>query len=195
MTQCVVKYALKELLKDKKADEILTLTVCEPAMGSAAFINEAIDQLADAYLERKQKETGQTISPGDYSEERQKVKAYMATHNCYGVDLNPTAVELAKVSLWLNTIYPGSRCPWFGLRLTVGNSLIGARRQVFKAADLKRKNAKGNPNWLGVVPEDVPLGPTWQIGPRTPSIISWFPIWVWRRSTPTRSSRDWPRTR
>jgi hypothetical protein len=162
LTQCVVKYALKELLKDRKADEILKLTVCEPAMGSGAFLNEAINRLADAYLERKQQETGEKIPPGDYPVERQKVKAYLATHNCYGVDLNPVATELAKVSLWLNTIYPGSHCPWFGLRLAVGNSLIGARRQVFQAADLKRKKTKETPNWLGMVPEHFPLGPEWK---------------------------------
>ena len=54
LTRCLVKYALKELLKNKTADEILTLTVVEPAMGSAAFLNEAVNQLAEAYLERKQ---------------------------------------------------------------------------------------------------------------------------------------------
>ena len=166
LTQCVVKYALKELLKDQKADDILKLTVCEPAMGSGAFLNEAVNQLADAYLERKQQETGEKIPPGDYPVERQRVKAYLATHNCYGVDLNPVAAELAKVSLWLNTIYHGSRCPWFGLRLTVGNSLIGARRQVFRTADLKRKKTKDTPNWLGMVLEHVPLGPTWQDRPK-----------------------------
>ena len=37
LTQCLVKYALKELLEGKTADEILNLTICEPAMGSAAF--------------------------------------------------------------------------------------------------------------------------------------------------------------
>ena len=52
LTKCVVKYALKELLEGKKAHEILDLTVCEPALGSGAFLNEAINQLADAYLER-----------------------------------------------------------------------------------------------------------------------------------------------
>jgi hypothetical protein len=166
LTQCVVKYALKELLKDRKADDILKLTVCEPAMGSGAFLNEAINQLADAYLERKQQETGEKIPPGEYPVERQKVKAYLATHNCYGVDLNPVATELAKVSLWLNTIYKDSRCPWFGLRLAVGNSLIGARRQVFHAADLKRKKTKETPNWLGKVPEHVPLGPEWKDRPK-----------------------------
>jgi hypothetical protein len=166
LTQCVVKYALKELLNDRKADDILKLTVCEPAMGSGAFLNEVVNQLADAYLERKQQETGEKIPPADYPEERQKVKAYLATHNCYGVDLNPVATELAKVSLWLNTIYPGSRCPWFGLRLAVGNSLIGARRQVFQVADLKRKKTKETANWLGRVPERVPLGPEWMDRPK-----------------------------
>jgi len=47
LTRCLVKYALKELLKDKTADELLTLTVVEPAMGSAAFLNEAVNQLSE----------------------------------------------------------------------------------------------------------------------------------------------------
>ncbi len=51
-----MKYSLKELLKDKPADDILKLTVCGPAMGSAAFLNKSVNQLADAYLERKQAE-------------------------------------------------------------------------------------------------------------------------------------------
>lgn len=50
LTKCLVKYALKELLKDKSADDILHLTICEPAMGSAAFLNEAINQLAQAMV-------------------------------------------------------------------------------------------------------------------------------------------------
>jgi hypothetical protein len=166
LTQCVVKYSLKELLKGKSADEILGLTVCEPAMGSGAFLNEAVNQLADAYLERKQQELGENIAPSDYPRERQKVKAFLATHNCYGVDLNPTAVELAKVSLWLNTIYEGSRCPWFDLRLAVGNSLIGARRQVFKREDIQRKKSKKKPNWLELVPERVVMGPEWEERPK-----------------------------
>ena len=66
LTQCVVKYALKELLKDKTADDILALNVCEPALGSGAFLNEAVNQLADAYLERKQRETGRVIGHDDY---------------------------------------------------------------------------------------------------------------------------------
>jgi hypothetical protein len=152
LTACVVKYSLKELLKDKTADEILELTICEPAMGSGAFINEALNQLADAYLERKQDELGERIPTDQYREERQKVKAYLAVNNAYGVDLNPTAVELARVSLWLNIIYEGAETPWFGPRLAVGNSLIGARRQVFTAEEVL------SGDYAKKAPQDVPLG-------------------------------------
>ncbi|MDY0223130.1 MAG: hypothetical protein RBR67_18530, partial [Desulfobacterium sp.] len=157
LTQCLVKYALKELLKDKTADEILALTVCEPAMGSAAFLNEAVNQLSKAYLDLKQKEIDQTISHDDYPKELQKVKMYIADNNVYGVDLNPVAVELAEVSLWLNTIYEGGFVPWFGMQLVCGNSLIGARRQVFHES-LLRKKQKTDPLWLDEVPQRVMPG-------------------------------------
>ncbi len=167
LTRCLVKYALKELLKDKTADEILKLTVCELAMGSAAFLNEAINQLAEAYLDRKQKETGEIIAHDAYGKEKQKVKAFIADNNVFGVDLNPVAVELAEVSLWLNAMYvqddgAAPIIPWFGNQLVCGNSLIGARRQVF-AAELLEENRRGQKTWLDVVPERIPLG---QIRPK-----------------------------
>jgi hypothetical protein len=154
LTQCVVKYALKELLKDKTADDILSLNICEPALGSGAFLNEAVNQLADAYLERKQRETGRVIGHDDYLFEKQKVKAYLADNCVYGVDRNPVAIELAEISLWLNTIYEGHTIPWFGGQLVAGNSLIGARRQVFTREQLESQNRE----WLGSVPERVPVG-------------------------------------
>lgn len=155
LTQCLVKYALKELLKDKTADEILSLTVCEPAMGSAAFLNEAINQLAEAYIDRKQAELGETISHESRMDELQKVKMYIADNNVYGIDLNPVAVELAEVSLWLNTIYKGGYVPWFGSQLVNGNSLIGARRQGYSAADLVATSK--NLRWYEKAPERIPF--------------------------------------
>ena len=174
LTQCLVKYALKELLapengRVKQADDILTLTVCEPAMGSAAFLNEAVNQLSEAYLERKQQELGRRIPHDRYPQELQKVRMYLADRNVFGVDLNPVAVELAEVSLWLNAIYGEldeqgnpvtdaqgrplpARVPWFGYQLFAGNSLIGARHQVYSAAALK-KGAK--PAWHEEPPRRV----------------------------------------
>ena len=168
LTKCLVKYALKELLKDKTANEILNLTVCEPALGSGAFLNEAINQLAEAYLNKKQTELKQTISHDEYPREKQKVKAYIAANNVYGVDLNPIAVELAEISLWLNSLYNGSTVPWFGMRLVSGNSLIGARRQVFPA-ELLERNRKGKQTWLDVVPAHVELNK-----PRPPKTVYHF---------------------
>jgi hypothetical protein len=148
LTRCLVKYALKELLKDKTADDILKLTVVEPAMGSAAFLNEAVNQLSEAYLERKQAELKRRIPHDQYTTELQKTRMYIADRNVYGVDLNPIATELAEVSLWLNAIYgepaePGmrprpARVPWFGYQLFSGNSLIGARREVYSVDTLRR---------------------------------------------------------
>lgn len=156
LTKCLVKYALKELLEGKNADEILHLTICEPAMGSAAFLNEAITQLAEAYLEKKQKERGEMIPANERLKELQKVKMYMADRNVYGIDLNPVAVELAEVSLWLNTIYEGGFVPWFGTQLINGNSLIGARRQVYRVEALST-TSKGL-RWYENAPDRVPLG-------------------------------------
>jgi hypothetical protein len=83
LTKCLVEHALKELLPScKTADDILKLTVCEPAMGSAAFLNEAINQLSVAYLTNKQKELGQTIPHEQYTEEKQRVKMYIADTTC-----------------------------------------------------------------------------------------------------------------
>jgi len=163
LTSCLVKYALKELLQDKTADDILNLTVCEPAMGSAAFLNEAINQLAEAYLEKKQQETGIIIAHDCYEQEKQKVKMKLADNNVYGVDLNPVAVELAEISLWLNTIYEDAFVPWFGMQLVCGNSLIGARKQVYDATLLKKEN-RDDKLWLDEVPVRVKPG---DIRPKT----------------------------
>ena len=152
LTKCLVKYALKELLEGRTADEILHLTVMEPAMGSAAFLNEAITQLAEAYLDRKQKETGKEVSHEKRSEELQRIKMYIADRNVYGIDLNPIAVELAEVSLWLNTIFGGGYVPWFNTQLVCGNSLIGARRQCYHISQLQ---ATGT-HWYDSEPERIP---------------------------------------
>lgn len=156
LTKCLVKYALKELLEGKTADEILHLTICEPAMGSAAFLNEGINQIAEAYLDKKQKELGEMIPAEKRLQELQKVKMYIADRNVYGIDLNPVAVELAEVSLWLNTIYEGGFVPWFGTQLVNGNSLIGARRQCYQETALTA-TSKGM-RWYENAPERVPLG-------------------------------------
>jgi hypothetical protein len=152
LTRCVVKHSLAELLdqdgETTPAARLLELTICEPALGSGAFLNEAINQLAAEYLRRRQAELDRALDPDIYQRELQKVKAHIALHQCYGVDLNETAVELAEVSLWLNAMHEGLRAPWFGLHLRRGNSLVGARRATYQRDQL----AKGE--WLQALPRD-----------------------------------------
>tara|TARA_B100001179_G_C18604658_1_gene413375 strand:+ start:3389 stop:8350 length:4962 start_codon:yes stop_codon:yes gene_type:complete len=165
LTKSLVKYALKELYVQQlepltndreRAEKLLQLTVCEPAMGSAAFLNEAINQLAEKYLELMQSANDERIAQQDYVKELQKVKMYLADNNVYGIDLNPVAVELAEVSLWLNALSADRFVPWFGMQLYNGNSLIGARREVYK---LTQTGAKKNDSkqWLQNAPEAVPM--------------------------------------
>ncbi|MFH8409843.1 class I SAM-dependent DNA methyltransferase [Streptomyces sp. NPDC018019] len=155
LTKVTVQLALQHRLDQDdavtEARELLDWKICEPALGSGAFLNEAINQVAAEYLRRRQKELGRSIDTEQYAVELQKAKAYIALHNSYGVDLNETAVELAEVSLWLNTMHPGMEAPWFGLHLRRGNSLIGGRREVYGPEHLK----KGG--WLGTTPERYPL--------------------------------------
>ncbi len=163
LAQCLVREALRELLKDftpADADRILDLKLCEMAMGSGAYLLESARQLAEKYLELKQQQIGQRIDPARYQEELRRVMHYIATRNIYGVDLNPTAVELGSLSLWLGTIHKlpdvgqdhdgdpttstQSAVPWFGLRLRAGNSLIGARRAVYTRRQLEDGKQRGN---------------------------------------------------
>jgi hypothetical protein len=149
LTQTTVKYTLKGILDKLKerqgndedcADEILKLKILEPAMGAAAFQNEVINQLAVAYLEFKENEVvrsgGKRIIPGRYKDELQKVKAFIASHNVYGVDLNTTAIELGKLSLWLNCMHKDMETPFFAHRLGSGNAVVGAWLKVYSINDI-----------------------------------------------------------
>lgn len=156
LTKFVVSQALAELLDQNgqrtTPEHILELTICEPALGSGAFAIEAVRQLAAEYLKRAQGDRGEVIDADRYQIELQKVKAYLALHQVYGVDLNATAVELAEISLWLDTMVAGLGAPWFGLHLRRGNSLIGARRAAYAPTLLTKKA------WLQEVPNDLALG-------------------------------------
>jgi hypothetical protein len=166
LARLLVKHALIERCRDLTADQLLELKILEPAMGSAAFLVETTNQLADLYLERKQKEMGRTIPQEDIVLEKQRVRAYIADRNCFGVDLNPIAVELGAISLWLNSLHGSEFSPWFGDQLHAGNSLIGARRAAYAPSLLSAK-AQGD-LWFNGKPEEIgwrnqlPEGHVWQ---------------------------------
>lgn len=166
LARLLVKHALMERCRQLTADQLLDLKILEPAMGSAAFLVETTNQLADLYLERKQKETGRTIPQEDIVLEKQRVRAFIADRNCFGVDLNPIAVELGAISLWLNSLHGSEFSPWFGDQLHAGNSLIGARRAAYAPALLSAKT-QGD-LWFNEKPDEIgwrnrlPDGHVWQ---------------------------------
>ena len=141
LTEFTVGQAIEVLQEEgriKTSEDVLSLTICEPAMGSGAFAVEAVRQLAELYLKLREDELDQQVDPEKRTLELQKVKAHIALHQVYGVDLNPTAVELAEISLWLDTMTSQLKAPWFGLHLRRGNSLIGALRSTYAVAQLKK---------------------------------------------------------
>ena len=159
LTKSTVKYTLKGFVEkldngELKAEDLLKFKILEPAMGAAAFQNEVINQLAELYLTYRQKERKLHISPHLYRDELQKVKAYIATKNIYGVDLNPTAIELGKLSLWLNVIHKDMETPFFGHRIALGNAVIGAWFKAYDEDELcKMKNRKYvNTEWWTKAP-------------------------------------------
>ncbi|HLS20978.1 MAG TPA: class I SAM-dependent DNA methyltransferase, partial [Paenalcaligenes sp.] len=165
LTQSLVKYALKELYEQQldllpddhaRAMHLLQLAICEPAMGSAAFLNEAINQIAEKYLELMQNALDERIPQQQYTYELQKVKMYLADNCVFGIDLNEVAVELAEVSLWLNALSEDRHVPWFGLQLWQGNSLVGARREVYKIGQTGVAG-RNEQSWLNQGPKPLSM--------------------------------------
>jgi len=181
LTQSTVKYTLRPILErlekgEIKAVELLDLKLLEPAMGAAAFHNEMINQLAEAYISYRQKELRDSgriewkVEPDKYKEELQKVKAYIATNNVYGVDLNPTAIELGKLSLWLNVIHRDMETPFFSNRICVGNAVVGAWFKVYKVKDIAEEiDSTGRPlsqqakkEWWETAPRQLEFKPQFE---------------------------------
>lgn len=154
LTEFTVGQAIEALQEEGRiasAEDVLSLTICEPAMGSGAFAVEAVRQLAELYLKLREDELDTQVDPEKRAVELQKIKAHIALHQVYGVDLNPTAVELAEISLWLDTMTSQLKAPWFGLHLRRGNSLIGALRSTYSPTQLKKRE------WLSSVPRREPV--------------------------------------
>ena len=139
LTRTTVKYALAESLKTASADQILSMRICEPAMGSAAFLIEAVNQLADNYLQKKQQELGDVIPADELPRERQRVRAYITARNAFGLDINSGALELGQISLWLNCMEPDGFRPDFSRTLHIGNSLLGAGCKVVSFQESKSR--------------------------------------------------------
>ncbi|OUJ18307.1 Type II restriction enzyme methylase subunit [Methanonatronarchaeum thermophilum] len=112
---------------DRFAERVFDLKVLDPAMGSGHFLVEAVDYLArevvNAHEKQAKEEGGETI---DETHDIHWARRQVAQNCIYGVDLNPMATELAKVSLWLRTLASEQPLAFLDHHLKTGNSLVGS---------------------------------------------------------------------
>jgi len=125
LTAYLVRETLAPLLAGRTAAQILCLRVLDPAMGSGAFLVAACSQLADAAEEALIRE-GAWHRSDVTSSDRVALRREVAQRCLYGVDLNPTAVQVARLSLWLTTLAADKPLTFLDHRLVAGNSLVGA---------------------------------------------------------------------
>ena len=125
LAEFVVRRTLEPLVLNRSADQILELRVLDPAMGSGAFLVAACRFLADAY-ERAIVEEGRLGEADLDGDARADIRRLVAEHCLAGVDDNPTAVELARLSVWLTTLARGKPLGFLDHRLRAGNSLLGS---------------------------------------------------------------------
>lgn len=149
----LVQRTLSPLVEGKTAEQILELKVVDPAMGSGAFLVGACLFLTEAYVralhreqpgeqERSSAESAQDFDVSVSGDEEEVLsgeatrpyRRVVAERCLYGVDLNPMAVELAKVSLWLTTLAGDKPLTFLDAHLRCGNSLIGAPLRSYQSA-------------------------------------------------------------
>ena len=138
LTEPIVRTALAPIFDRLRAEangplrpeQILDLKVCDPAMGSGAFLVEACRQLGDALVEAWQAHDAMPEFPPDENE-IVFARRQVAQRCLYGVDRNPKAVDLAKLSLWLVTLAKDHPLTFLDHALRPGDALVGlSQRQL-----------------------------------------------------------------
>ena len=139
LTEPIVRHALAPILEQRLRGEdgraptpaqILDIKVCDPAMGSGAFLVETCRQLADALIDAWGAHREMPDIPPD-EDEVIHARRLVARKCLYGVDRNPMAVDLAKVSLWLSTLARDHPLTFVDHAFRHGDSLVGlSRRQI-----------------------------------------------------------------
>ncbi|HOU53048.1 MAG TPA: N-6 DNA methylase [Myxococcota bacterium] len=138
LTEPIVRTTLDPILarlrepdgRPPRPEQILDLKVCDPAMGSGAFLVETCRYLADALIESWHAHREAPAIPPD-EDEVVHARRLVAQRCLYGVDRNPVAVDLAKMSLWLVTLAKDHPLTFVDHALRHGDSLVGlSRRQI-----------------------------------------------------------------
>ncbi|TAE92045.1 MAG: class I SAM-dependent DNA methyltransferase [Verrucomicrobia bacterium] len=147
LTEPIVRKALEPILASLGEQpfpaQILDLKVCDPAVGSGAFLVEACRQLADALVKAWAAHGGKPIIPPD-EDEVLHARRLVAQRCLYGVDRNPMAADLTKLSLWLATLAKDHPFTFLDHAIRSGDSLVGLSKKQILAFhwDLTHPSAK-----------------------------------------------------
>lgn len=134
LVQELIKSALDPVIADRLAaqpdrpvEALLSITVCDPSCGSGHFLLAAARRLAEKLAELRAPDGA--VRPDDYRHALREV----ASRCLYGVDINPMAVELCRVALWLETVDPGKPLGFLNHHIRTGNSLLGTTPDLIAA--------------------------------------------------------------
>ena len=144
MVERAVGPVIADLSSGREGEQLrvafLAIRICDPAMGSGHFLVEAVEQVARAMV--------RAGVAAELNEARREV-----VERCiYGIDLNPLAVELAKLSLWLATVAKDQPLSFLDAHLKCGNALLGARVEDLGSSATEPGEQL---NLLGAALEDV----------------------------------------
>ena len=148
LTEPIVRHTLAPLLDRLRGEDgrvptpeqILDLKICDPAMGSGAFLVETCRQLADALIDAWGAHGAMPVIPPD-EDEVIYARRLIAQKCLYGIDRNPMAVDLAKVSLWLSTLARDHPLTFVDHAFRHGDSLVGLTRRQIEALHWKREQS------------------------------------------------------
>jgi hypothetical protein len=140
LTGPIVKHALEPAFErlgpDATPEAVLDLKVCDPAMGSGAFLVEACRAIGERLVQAwtRWPERRPTTIPDD-EDEHLHARRLVAQRCLYGVDKNPRAVDLARMSLWLATLARDHEFTFLDHALKCGDSLVGLSNAQIAAAN------------------------------------------------------------
>lgn len=173
--QPLVYYKEDNLLIPKKPEDILALKICDPACGSGSFLVAATEYISNTltesmlYYKRFEKKSSdktrimpygtrskglveeETLSVPPESEDfeehlKARLMRYVVERCIYGVDINPMAVELARLSLWIETMNDELPFTFLDHKIKIGNSLVGTTLSNFKHYPIQAFEREGGDN-------------------------------------------------
>jgi hypothetical protein len=139
LTEPIVRYALEPAFErlgpQATPERILDLKVCDPAMGSGAFLVEACRAIAAKLVEAWTRHPAKKPAIPPDEDEELHARRLVAQRCLYGVDKNPLATDLAKLSLWLATLARDHEFTFLDHALKSGDSLVGLTQAQIAAAN------------------------------------------------------------